>query len=218
MIITILNILFSFLLIGNNNEELNINDYLSKHISGYKSIEYTIVSPKNIVLSTCIIDDSRNIKVTGNFAYLPIKQLNKNGTFKNTIITLRLKLFKNVLVANRKIVKKEFLNTHDFKIVEKEVSKLRFSPVDVSVPLDYYRSKLKISKNSILQVSMLEKIPDIQTGDRIEAVFINNSVNISFVVTARSEGVVGDLIKIKRDDRKIFKAKIINNKTVKIIE
>jgi flagella basal body P-ring formation protein FlgA len=218
MITNILTILFSFLLVGNDNQELNIDNYLNKHLSDFNRIEYTIVSPKNINLSSCVIDDSRNVKVTGNFAYVPVRELKNNGSFKNALITLKLKLFKNVLVSNRTIVKKEYLNINDFEIVEKEVSTLRFAPVDVSSPIDYYRSRLKISENSILQKSMLEKIPDVQIGDRIEAMFINNSVSISFAVTARSEGVVGDLIKIKRDDKKIFKAKIINNSTVKIIE
>jgi flagella basal body P-ring formation protein FlgA len=218
MITNILIILLSFLLVGNDDQEFNIDNYLNKHLSDFNRIEYTIVSPKNINLSSCVIDDSRNVKVTGNFAYVPVRQLNNNGSFKNALITLKLKLFKNVLVSNRTIVKKEYLNINDFEIVEKEVSTLRFAPVDVSSPIDYYRSKLKISENSILQKSMLEKIPDIQIGDRIEAMFINNSVSISFAVTARSEGVIGDLIKIKRDDKKIFKAKIINNSTVKIIE
>ncbi|MCB0750555.1 MAG: flagella basal body P-ring formation protein FlgA, partial [Ignavibacteriae bacterium] len=41
---------------------------------------------------------------------------------------------------------------------------------------------------------------------------------ISFAVTARTEGVAGEQIVVKNDDKKIFKAKIINNTTVKIIE
>ena len=65
---------------------------------------------------------------------------------------------------------------------------------------------------------MIEKIPDIKVGDRIEAYFINNSVAISFDATSRSEGSVGSIIKIKSDDQRIFKAKVLNNSTVKIIE
>jgi flagella basal body P-ring formation protein FlgA len=65
---------------------------------------------------------------------------------------------------------------------------------------------------------MIEKIPDVKIGDRINAIFTNNSVNISFSVTSRSEGIAGEIVRVKRDDKKIFKAKVINNTTVKIIE
>jgi len=65
---------------------------------------------------------------------------------------------------------------------------------------------------------MIEQIPDVEIGDRVEAIFNNKSVNISFNVTARSEGISGGVIKVKRDDKKIFKARVINNSTVKIIE
>ncbi len=53
---------------------------------------------------------------------------------------------------------------------------------------------------------------------RIEAFYTNNSVAISFAATSRSEGSVGNIIKIKSDDQRIFKAKVLNNTTVKIIE
>lgn len=202
---------------GESQSDINIQAYLSKHLGDYNKIEYKIISPKKIKLSSCEFDDSRSFKTDGSYAYVPI-QLSKNGVTKNSLLTLKLKLFKNVLVSNRTIRKKENLNLNDFQMIEKEVSELRFEPIDVNNTVNQFRSKFKISKNSILQQSMIEKIPDVRVGDRVEAMFVNNSVNIRFSVTARSEGIVGDIIRIKRDDNKIFKSKIINNTTVKIIE
>ena len=65
---------------------------------------------------------------------------------------------------------------------------------------------------------MIEKIPDVKRGTRVNAIFQKGIVNISFTGTARTEGKIGDIIKVKRDDNKIFKAKIINPKQVRIIE
>ena len=65
---------------------------------------------------------------------------------------------------------------------------------------------------------MIEQIPDIKVGDNIEALYINKSVSINFPVTARTEGVTGDLIRVKNRENHIFKARILNNSTVKIIE
>lgn len=216
--VAIVKILFSLLLITNSNQKLAINDYLKTELSEYQKIEYTIVSPKGVDLSIISVDNSREFKLNGSFAYLPIKQKSNNGSFINSLLTLRLKLYKNVLVANRSLRKNEILNKSDFSLKSKEVSSLRFTPISSFDMLDNYRSRLKISEKSILQDGMIEKIPDIEIGDRVEALFINNSVTIGFSATSRSEGYVGNIIKVKSDDQRIFKAKVINNTTVKIIE
>jgi flagella basal body P-ring formation protein FlgA len=65
---------------------------------------------------------------------------------------------------------------------------------------------------------MVELIPDVQTGDKIDALYSKNSVNITFPVTARTEGVSGDMIRVKNGENQIFEARILNNSTVKIIE
>lgn len=216
--IGIVKILFSLLLITNSNQKLVINDYLKAQLSEYQKFEYSIVSPVSVDLDLISVDDSREFKLNGSFAYLPIKQKSDNGTYVNSFLTLRLKLYKEVLVANRSLRKNEILNKSDFSLKSKEVSSLRFSPISSFDMIENYRCRLKISKKSILQDGMIEKIPDIEIGDRVEALFISNSVTIGFTVTSRSEGYVGNIIKVKNDDQKIYKAKVINNTTVKIIE
>jgi len=214
--ISTLSILIA-LIIFEGKHELDIRAYLDKQLTNYNRIDYFLESPKDIDLSSCRIDDTRMFKLSGNMAYVPIKLL-KNKKIKNSLITLRLELYKNVLVSNRSIARKEPLNLNNFKMVEKEVAALRFEPITVSLPVEHFRSKFNIQENSILQENMLEKIPEIEIGDRIEALFTNNSVSVNFIVTARSEGITGSIIKVKRDDKKIFKARVINNTMVKIIE
>lgn len=216
--IAIVKILFSLMLITNSNQKFVINDYLKAQLSEYQKIEFTIVSPASVDLSLISIDNSREFKHNGSFAYLPIKQKSNNGGYINSFLTLRLKLYKNVLVANRSLRKNEILNKSDFSLKSKEVSSLRFPPISSFDMLDKYRCRLKISEKSILQDGMIEKIPDIEIGDRVEALFISNSVSIGFTATSRSEGCVGNIIKVKSDDQRIFRAKVINNTTVKIIE
>ena len=217
MITYLFNILFSLILIG-SNEKIDINNYLQERLSDYNKIEYQIISPKQVNLRKCTIDNSRDLKVEGSYAYLPIKYAGYEDNGKNSLLTLRLKLYKNVLQNNRTIDKKESLDPNYFNIVEKEITSLRFEPVDVKASLSNYRAKFKIAENSILQKSMIENIPDIRVGDRVTAIFNNNSVNIAFAVTARTAGEVGKIIKVKRDDKKLFRARVVNNTTVKIIE
>ena len=213
-----IKILLSFMIIVSNNQQTIIGDYLTRQLTDFEKIEHIVLSPKNIEQSLISIDEERDFKINGNYGYIPVKEKNRDGSYRNTLITVKLKLFKKVLVANRSLRKKENISNGDFTVKYKEVSTLRFEPIGEFENLGYYRCKFNISDNTILQGSMIEKIPDIKIGDRIEAFFTNNSVAISFDATSRSEGSIGNIIKIKSDDQRIFKAKVLNNSTVKIIE
>lgn len=216
--IYLLNILFALMFIGKGNNSLDIKKLLIEKLPDYNKFEYNILSPKHPELSNYSIDNSRKIVINEGFAYIPV--INKiNGKVKrNEILTIKLKLFKNVLVSTRQIRRNESLSEYDFVIEEKEVSHLRFSPTDISTSIKYLRAKRDISENVILSNHMVEQIPDIKKGDRVDAIFMNKTVNISFPVTARTEGLAGEIIRVKRDDRKIFRATVLNNTTVKIIE
>lgn len=216
--LALFKIMLTLLLIGDNSQQTIINNYLKTQLNDYEKIEYIVLSPKDIEQYSIIIDNSREFQKNGNYGYLPVIEKNNDGSFRNSVVTVKLKLFKKVLVANRALRKKENISSSDFILKYKEVSTLRFQPIGEFESLEYYRCKFNISENTILQCSMIEKIPDIRVGDRIEAFFTNNSVAISFDATSRSEGSVGSIIKIKSDDQRIFKAKVLNNSTVKIIE
>ena len=65
---------------------------------------------------------------------------------------------------------------------------------------------------------MVEQIPDVKHGDRVTAIFNKGIVNISFDAIARTEGVIGDVIKVKTAENKMYKAEVLNYQTVKVIE
>ncbi|MDX1702124.1 MAG: flagellar basal body P-ring formation chaperone FlgA, partial [Melioribacteraceae bacterium] len=190
-----INIFILLLLINTNLFSIDVEKYLNERLKNYSKISYNIISPKSLDLSGCKIDNSRELKISKDLAYLPVI-ISKNGEIKHSFITLRVKLYKAVLVANKPIRKNQYLSKTDFNIINKEISRLRFEPTETSLNLLNYRSRLNIKENTILQNGMIEKIPDIETGDRIEAVYNNNSLNIKFKVTARSEGTAGSIIRV----------------------
>lgn len=218
MILLLFKILWMNLIAVNTETELELSKYLEAQLRDYERIEYTIISPQDINEKQIELDKDRNFKLNGEFAYVPIKEFMENGNSKNSVLTLKLKLFQKVLVANHPIVKKKYINSEDFRIIVKEISALRNNPVATTIPFSSYRAKIQIHENTIVQWNMLEKIPQIESGDRVDAIFSKSFININFKVTARSSGDIGSVIKVKRDDRKIFKARVINNSTVKIIE
>ncbi len=216
--LNLFNILL-FIAVGiNHNTDSIITKYLSEKLSSYNRFSYELVSPKTIDFSKVKIDESRKFKLNRDYGYLPVKIKTPRGKTNNSVLTVRLKLFKNVLVANRTISKSEYLSKSDFKVLEKEVSKLRDDPYTNLNNITGLRAKTVISSEVVLQNNMIEQIPDILPGDRVDAIYSKGIVIVSFPAVSRSRGVVGDIIKIKRDDNRIFKARILNNNKVKIVE
>ena len=217
MLTILLKILLPLSFIHSVEYDNDIQRYLENKFPNCRKIEYTIVSPVDYEIKKLEIDNSRELKVSSNYVYVPII-FNEKGKTKNSVLTLEVKLFRDVLVSRRDLNKNEYLSNNDFISEVKEISALRFEPVETSVSLNLFRSKSRIVENSILVKNMIEQIPDIKVGDNIEALYINKSVSINFPVTARTEGVTGDLIRVKNRENHIFKARILNNSTVKIIE
>ena len=214
----LINILFSIsLLFGANKSSNNIKTVLKDNLNGIKRFEYKIVSPKNIDITKIKIDGNRELKIEKGYAYLPVI-FNPKKNAQNGIITLKLKLYKDVAVSVNDIKRKETITKYDYKIEEREISSLRGKPIDLNKNFTHLRAKRNIKHGTIISENMFEKIPDVKRGTRVNAIFQKGIVNVSFGATARTEGKVGDIIKIKRNDNKIFKAEIINSKQVRIIE
>lgn len=208
----ILQILLSVFLLSNNNV---IDNYLKDHLKDFKRYEYEI--PKNYT-EKIFPDENREFKLEKNYAYMPVNFILNNGEKKQGIVTLKVKLYDDVLVSIRDIKKNEELSISDFQIEEKEITSLRSEPILDFGNIDKYRMRISVSSNTVVEKNMIEQIPDIKIGDNLNAVFNKGVVNISFSAVARAEGIIGDIIKIRTDDKKIFKAEIINFNTVKIVE
>lgn len=208
----ILQILLSVFLLSNNNV---IDNYLKDHLKDFKRFEYEI--PKNYT-EKIFPDENREFKLEKNYAYMPVNFILNNGEKKQGIVTLKVKLYDDVLVSIRDIKKNEELSISDFQIEEKEITSLRSEPILDFENIDKYRMRISVSSNTVVEKNMIEQIPDIKIGDNLKAVFNKGVVNISFSAVARAEGIIGDIIKIRTDDKKIFKAEIINFNTVKIVE
>ncbi len=214
----LINILFSIsLLFGANRNSNYIKTVLKNNLNGINRFEYKIVSPKNVDINKIKIDEERKIKIEKGYAYLPVI-FNPGKNAQNGIITLKLKIYKDVAVSVNDIKRKATITRNDYKIEEREISSFRGKPIDLNKNFTQLRAKRNIKHGTIISENMFEKIPDVKRGTRVNAIFQKGIVNVSFDATARTEGKVGDIIKIKRSDNKIFKAEIINSKQVRIIE
>lgn len=80
------------------------------------------------------------------------------------------------------------------------------------------QASVNIGENAILQENMIEKQPDVKAGDKVFAYSTVGSVTVTFPVSIREDGRIGETVRVVRDDKLIFRAVVIDSKNVKIIE
>ncbi len=85
---------------------------------------------------------------------------------------------------------------------------------------DFYKyiAKTNIKEDSVLSLRVLKKLTDIKRNDIVTAIIKEGGVTLSFSAKALGEGNIGDIIKIRRDHKKIFKAKIVSKNSVEVLD
>ena len=213
---SILLILFSFLFVSQNSIENELRDYLLKRFSDCEKLEYEIAS--NIKLSTIEgIDYSREYSVNKNIVTIPVL-LRKNQSTANSYLSVKIKLYKTVLVAAENIDRNEILFNNNFRKEVKDVSILNGTPISELDNNSGLVSKLYIRQGSVLLREMTEGVPDIENNQRVTLHAGKNGVDISLDVTTREKGFIGDIIRVVTPENKILRARIIDKNNVVIEE
>lgn len=213
---SILLILFSFLFVSQNSIENELRDYLLKRFSDCEKLEYEIAS--NIKLSTIEgIDYSREYSVNKNIVTIPVL-LRKNQSTANSYLSVKIKLYKTVLVAAENIDRNEILFNNNFRKEVKDVSILNGTPISELDNNSGLVSKLYIRQGSVLLREMTEGVPDIENNQRVTLHAGKNGVDISLDVNSREKGFIGDIIRVVTPENKILRARIIDKNNVVIEE
>ena len=212
-------ILFILSLVINSNSSFKteLENYLNKNLAGYRDYKYEIMQlPESYKKIELLKPDDFNL--SGNMIYIPVQVVDKSGRIFRSILSVRLKLYKNVLVAVKQISRKENLSEGDFVLKKEDVTRINGTPVYSLQGVSSLRSTVMIKPGDIVVKQMLEQIPVVKIGDELNAQYISGNVIVSTDVFARQDGVVGETITVITKDKKLFKAKVINSKNVIIIE
>jgi len=159
----------------------------------------------------------KRFKFDNGYGYIPIYINSKAITKKDSYITVKLKLYKKVLVAEENININKKLTPSMFNYVEKNIETLFSKPVEGLFKLTNTLAKRKIKKGMILQEDMIKKVPVIQRGSIVTAYKINGNVEITFKAKARNDASIGDKINLVAN-RRIYKGIVVNKNYIKIIE
>jgi flagella basal body P-ring formation protein FlgA len=82
----------------------------------------------------------------------------------------------------------------------------------------HYVARRTIKADTILSPDKLKKRTDIQRNDKVNARISDGGVSLSFEATALQAGNVGDIIKIRKDYKRRFKARVLSNTQVEVLQ
>ncbi|MDP2364948.1 MAG: flagellar basal body P-ring formation chaperone FlgA [Ignavibacteria bacterium] len=208
----LLIIMFSVQLLSQSFEDKALQ-FLQKEFPEYEKIEMQLQN-KFLSDEKITIDNTRNINLGKGVAYIPVI-VTKGKKTSSSVLSVKVELFKKLLLANKDFGKKELLLKSGFEEKVINVTRLNGNPVKSDFVVSDYRSKSFIKKGEILFAEKMEKIPLINSGDKVFAEVRSGNVMVTTEAFARQQGSVGDLIEIVSKNNKIIKARIVNvNKVI----
>ncbi len=213
VILFILSVAFN----SNNSFKGELDNYLKKNLSEYQDYKYEIMQLPSSYKKIELLKPN-DFNLSGNMIYVPVQVIDKSGRKFRSILSVKLKLYKNVLVSVKKINRKADLSENDFEYKKEDITRIKGTPVYSINGIKLLRSKVMIKPGDILIKQMTEKIPVINIGDVLNARYVTGNVIVSLKVFSRQEGITGGIITVITSDKKLFKAKVIDSKNVIIIE
>ncbi|MFA8341698.1 MAG: flagellar basal body P-ring formation chaperone FlgA [Rhodothermaceae bacterium] len=216
----IFNFIISLVLVFNfgSSLERELDRYLKEKLSDYNKFEFRIKSiPKmGNRNNTISINKDKEIKISGKYCYVPVF-IHKGNKKMNSIVSLELKLYDEVLIARRKLTKGENLSKSDFTVSEKDITQYRSDIVLGNTSLEFFRAKRSINPGDVLTAGSIEGIPVVNKGDKVIANLLKGNVHITFEALAKQDGKIGDKIRISYQN-KYYRAVVTDPYNVKLVE
>ena len=211
------NKIISFSLNCINNKYPFLKKYLRDVYKNY----YPSIYIKNIFLKTSSKTsfskgDIKKIEISSSSLKREkgfLKVLLKNG--KRVYFSYEIEAFIEVLKADRNIKKGEPILSSFFSKSKEKFKFFYQKPVTKGNFLGF-KAKRFIKEGEILTKNMIKKRGEIEKGDKVMAYIKENGLIVSFEAVSLDEGGVGDIIRVNKDKRKIFKGKVISKNAVEI--
>lgn len=129
-------------------------------------------------------------------------------------ITVYVEVKKEVYKSSSAVRAKSEIDKSDLLLVELDVSQIRGVPVTDLEQLDGKRARTHIRANTVLTESLLENIPLVHLNSEVTVIYETDRVKISTTGIAKQRGGLGDLVRIRTNNDKYLKCKVISSNTV----
>ncbi|MBA4406688.1 flagella basal body P-ring formation protein FlgA [bacterium] len=212
-----ITILIGFFIGHGDSLDAKLKNYLEAKLNSFVKYEYQIVQqPKNY--SRIEINYEKQSRLTKNYFYIPVTVYDLDNLPSNALLTVRVKLYKNVLVALNEIRRGENLSQNLFEVTIEDVAMYDGKTVNIDANLSNYRSKTSVKARTILSKEMIEPAPIVSKGDKVILHTGGTGVDVSMDVIARQDGCVGDVISVYANGSKLYKAKIVDKSNLTLVE
>ncbi|MDO5046815.1 flagellar basal body P-ring formation chaperone FlgA, partial [Campylobacter sp.] len=138
-----------------------------------------------------------------------------NESVKSLFFRYEFKAKMPILRAGKQISVKHILSVLDYRFDEIEFSEFS-KDYFTDIPVSKMISKQNIKAGDILAKRQFQMLSMVKKGDTVQAVLNDGSLNVSIEVKALEDGNLGDVIKVRGRDKKVFYATIISKKQVLI--
>ena len=171
----------------------------------------------------CILSVSDIISILNK---IYVNKINPKGSFRASFITpngsqpsvffrYEVSAKMPVLRAAKPLATRQMLGIDDFAKDWVELGE--FSPDMMSeAPNARLATKQNIKSGEVLRLRQFTPLPLIKKGERINAVLNDGALSIIVEVMALENGNLGETIKVKNNDKKVFSAQIVSKKQVMI--
>lgn len=210
-------IILSFLLNSGTPFKTQLENYLNKNLASYESYKYEILQLPDSYKKIELLKPNE-FNISGNLVYVPVKMEKDNGRVIKSIVTVKIKIFRNVYLYARQVNRNEKLVPADFRLSKEDITSIKGTPVYSLDNIDLYRSKVMVPAGGFLVKESVEKIPVVNVGDEMNASYAAGNILVTFKAFARQEGVVGEVITVISADKKLYRGKVIDSKNLKIVE
>jgi flagella basal body P-ring formation protein FlgA len=143
--------------------------------------------------------------------------LHKGDKIRKTYYKYKIKATIPLYISAATIQKGRIITPDIAQHTEIPFTTLYHKPIDYS-DFYHYVAKRTIRENQILSFEKLKRTTDIQRNDEVTAIIKDGGLQLQFRAKAMQDGNTGDIIRIKKDYKKSFKARILSNTTVEVVE
>ena len=161
--------------------------------------------------------EHHNVIQLSQYMSIPIQIILNGKTYRTLILSLKIKLFKEVAVAAKAIPKDKILSEGDICLEERDLMPVwGVALVDRS---EVYgkRAKVHISQGKIITDELIETPPIIYRGDKVNILVELPNLKVTALGMAKEDGYKGKIIRVENiSSKKIINAKVISEKLVRV--
>lgn len=201
--------------VGNivQSDQINniIHQYLSDNLPEYE----TTFSPRDLVASVTLPSGELEYEVKPSRpAIIGSTQFtirfSVDGKIKKTLVVRgRLKVIAQIAVASSNLNKDEILSPDTYTFEDRDINKLKNVIFDRQ-QMEGKKLTRRISNNTPILLSNLDKIPIIKKGQRIKVLVKSGNLELSMIGIAKGNGGIDDMIRVQNiNSNKTIYAQVI---------